>query len=114
MQKLINGRRWGTLTTRARITRVLSGVAVAGLLAGACDVHGISSPGTLAALSVSPNPKTLAINGTQQFTATGSDASGRPVNRASFLIPRCDRSIFLGCGPTIGKEARQIVGSELR
>ena len=80
MKSLMNGRSWATLTRRARVTHVLSGVAIAGLLAVACDVHGISAPGTLVTLSVSPNPKTLAINGTQQFTVTGSDASGRPVN----------------------------------
>ncbi len=80
MKSMMNGRGWATLTRRARITHVLSGVAIAGLLAVACDVHGISAPGTLVTLSVSPNPKTLAINGTQQFTVTGSDASGKSVN----------------------------------
>ena len=80
MKSLMNGRGWATLTRRVRVTHVLSGVAIAGLLAVACDVHGITAPGTLMTLSVSPNPKTLAINGTQQFTATGSDASGKSVN----------------------------------
>jgi hypothetical protein len=79
MQSMMKGRSWSRLATRTRITRALSAVALGGLIAVACDVHGISAPGTLSTLSVSPNPQTLAINGTQQFTATGSDAEGAAV-----------------------------------
>ena len=35
--------------------------------------------GPLASVTVTPNPATMAINGTQQFTATGRDASGNTV-----------------------------------
>ena len=63
----------------ARSTRLLIGVAIAAITATACDVHGISTPGTLATLNVSPNPQTIAANATQQFTATGTDYSGAKV-----------------------------------
>lgn len=63
----------------ARIARVIVAIACAGLFASACDVHGISNPGTLSSISVSPNPQTLAANGTQQFTAVGVDFSGANV-----------------------------------
>lgn len=36
-------------------------------------------PGALATIAVTPNPATLAISATQQFTATGRDASGNAV-----------------------------------
>ena len=38
-----------------------------------------SSVGSLASLSISPNPQTLAINGVQQFVASGKDNSGASV-----------------------------------
>ena len=44
----------------------------------------------LASVTVTPNPDTLAINGTQQFTAVGRDASGNE------RIPQCLTSA--GCG----------------
>ncbi len=43
-----------------------------------CDIHTVSGPGSLATLTVSPNP-TLAVGATQQFTASGVDALGSPV-----------------------------------
>ena len=61
---------------RARIARVVVAIAAAGLFTAACDVHGVSAPGTLATLSISPNPATLPVNGTQQFSAVGKDFSG--------------------------------------
>jgi hypothetical protein len=64
------------LAPRAGIGRVLVAVALAGMFTAACDVHGISEPGTLASLSISPNPQTLAVNGTQQYTAVGRDFTG--------------------------------------
>jgi hypothetical protein len=68
--------------SRARITRVAVALAFAITYTAACDVHGLSEPGTLSTLSISPDPKTLQINGTQQFTAFGKDAAGAnvPVN----------------------------------
>ncbi len=68
--------------SRARIARVAVALAFAITYTAACDVHGLSEPGTLSTLSISPDPKTLQINGTQQFTAFGKDAAGAnvPVN----------------------------------
>ena len=58
--------------------RVLVAVAVAGVVASACDVHGVSAPGTVASITVSPN-STLSPTGTQQMSAVGLDADGRAV-----------------------------------
>ena len=55
-------------------------LATLALVAAGCDVHGVSEPGTLASLSISPNPQTLAVNGTQQFTVIGRDFSGAIVD----------------------------------
>ena len=62
---------------RAGLARIVAAVILAGTLVTACDVHGISAPGTIASLSITPNPKTLAIGATQQFVAVGTDAEGR-------------------------------------
>lgn len=80
MTGVTNGSLARAVARRARITRVILGVAAAGLLTSACDVHGTSAPGTLSTLSVSPDPKTLAINGTQQFAAVGTDFAGVSVS----------------------------------
>jgi hypothetical protein len=53
---------------------------LAALSAAACDVHGISEPGTLRTLTISPDPQSLAVNGTQQFTAVAVDAAGATVS----------------------------------
>jgi hypothetical protein len=37
------------------------------------------TPGALASITVTPNPSTLPINGTQQFTAVGRDVSGNVI-----------------------------------
>ena len=68
------------LAPRAGIVRSLAAVVLAGVLSTGCDVHGASGPGALATIVVAPNPQTLAVNGTQQFTATGRDFSGAPVS----------------------------------
>ncbi|MDP1891985.1 MAG: ice-binding family protein, partial [Gemmatimonadaceae bacterium] len=49
-------------------------VATIGGVSGTATVTVITGP--LATITVSPNPTTLAINGTQQFTAVGTDAGG--------------------------------------
>src|SRR3954470_20139956 len=67
------------LARRARIAPAIIALSFAGIYAAACDVHGLSEPGTVSTLSISPNPQTLAIGGTQQFTATGKDFSGANV-----------------------------------
>jgi len=58
--------------------RVLISVVLAGAITSACDVHGITAPGTLASMTVSPNA-TLTVGATQQMTAVGYDADGRVV-----------------------------------
>jgi len=65
-----------------RHSRSMAAVAFAALCALSavgCDVHGVSEPGTLSAIVVSPNPHTMAVNATQQFTAVGTDFSGARV-----------------------------------
>jgi hypothetical protein len=64
---------------QARLAGILVTVALAGLYTAACDVHGPSDPGDLSAIVVTPNPQILAINGTQQFTAVGTDYDGAVV-----------------------------------
>jgi hypothetical protein len=56
--------------------RTFASLLVAGLLATACDVHGVSGPGSLNSIVVSPNPQSLVVNATQQFTARGADFDG--------------------------------------
>ena len=67
------------LARRTPIARVIGAVAFAGLLAGACDVHGISGPGPLVTIAVTPNPVTMVTGTTQQFVAVGKDFSGANV-----------------------------------
>ena len=55
---------------------------------GACDVHGISEPGTLTTLAVSPNPASMVIGTTQQFTAVGKDFSGANIDDHAHLVCR--------------------------
>ena len=67
-----------TPSPRTWRTRVLLAVACAGVFASACDVHGISDPGALASITVTPDA-TLAQGGTQQMVAVGRDADGNVV-----------------------------------
>jgi hypothetical protein len=76
MKSFMKSRIVEALAPRAPVARVIVAVAFAGLFTGACDVHGISGPGTLSSIVVSPNPQTLAVNGTQQFSVVGKDFSG--------------------------------------
>jgi hypothetical protein len=55
-------------------------VASVGSISGTATV--IVTSGALATLTVTPNPRTLATGGTQQFTAVGRDASGNVVPAA--------------------------------
>lgn len=80
MTSVMKGRIRQALAPHARIARAVAAVAFAGMFAAACDVHGISEPGTLSTLTISPDPQTLAINGTQQFSAVGTDRSGAEVS----------------------------------
>jgi hypothetical protein len=52
--------------------------ATSGAVSGNATVTVTAGP--LAAITVTPNPQTLAINGTQQFTAVGTDAGGNVVS----------------------------------
>lgn len=80
MKRSIKSRVVQAMAPRARIAGVIAAVMAAGLFTASCDVHGLSAPGTLSAIVVSPNPQSLAINGTQQFTAVGTDFSGATVS----------------------------------
>lgn len=81
MQSVIKQHTLHRLTPLKRFTRVLAILACA-VAVSSCDVHGVSEPGSLTTLTVSPHPQILVINGTQQFTATGEDFAGVnvPVN----------------------------------
>ncbi len=59
-----------------RPTRLALGIAAIGLSAAACNTHELAAPGRLASLVVTPNV-TLAVGGTQQFSAVGRDAESR-------------------------------------
>lgn len=70
-------------SVRARIVRslnarIIMAVALAGLSVTACK-NDSTDPGVLSTLVVSPNPATVAPNGTVQFTATGTDFTGASV-----------------------------------
>lgn len=79
MTTIMNNCRGRISARGARITGTII-LACAALFTSGCDVHGASDAGTLSTLTVSPNPRTLAINATQQFTAVGADFSGAPVS----------------------------------
>ena len=78
-----------TNITKNRFTRSISrmsfnvGVLVAlafvGVVSSACDVHGISSPGLLTSITVTPST-TLTVTSTQQMVAVGYDAEGEVVS----------------------------------
>jgi hypothetical protein len=65
-------------STWRRNALVVAVLLVIGVLMAACDVHGVSEPGTLASITVTPNA-TLAAATTQQMVAVGHDADGRIV-----------------------------------
>lgn len=58
--------------------RALLAAVLVVAFAAACDVHGISEPGTLVSITVTPNA-TLTVGGTQQMVAVGYDAEGKTV-----------------------------------
>lgn len=63
------------------IARLALSVPLAALLFVGCEHSGATGPvlGSLAVLTVSPNPQALSVGGTQTFTATGLDANGNAV-----------------------------------
>ncbi len=67
-----------TASTRRRSAmRILAAVSALFVVAS-CDIHTVAGPGSLATLTVTPNP-TLQVGATQQFTASGVDALGVPI-----------------------------------
>jgi len=69
-------------TSRHRSRRVLLGLAALAVVVVACDTHtlvGSGTPGALASITVTPNPTTLAVLTTSQFTAVGRDGSNNVV-----------------------------------
>ena len=76
MNSFVKSRLKYAAATHGRIARAIAAVACVGVFSAACDVHGLSAPGTLATLVITPNPQTLAINATQQFTVVGKDFAG--------------------------------------
>ncbi len=79
MESVMTGRIRHALARHAGTTLVTAVMLTTALLTTACDVHGVSEPGTPSSLSISPNPQTLTVNGTQQFSAVVTDASGAAV-----------------------------------
>ena len=79
MRSVMKSRIVRALAPRARITWMMMAVALGGAFTSSCDVHGISDPGSLVNLVVSPNPTTLPVGGTRQFTVVGTDFSGAVV-----------------------------------
>lgn len=67
-----------SLRTLARQRRSVSLAVAALLLVGACDSP-TGSKRTVASMTVSPTPVSLALLGTQQFTAVGRDAEGKEI-----------------------------------
>lgn len=60
------------------MVRLWFALALAGVVAVACDVHTTTQPGALASITVTPNA-TMSINSTHQFTAVGRDIDGNIV-----------------------------------
>ena len=75
------------ISMESRTSRLAVAVALAGVLAAACDVHTPSAPGSLFTITVTPNV-TLGINTTQQFVAVGRDADDRivPISPAWAIV----------------------------
>jgi hypothetical protein len=76
MIRTIRMRRVSALTRSVSLARLAAVVAMSGLSLGACDVHGVSDPGSLSSISVTPNPVTMTAGSTQQFAAVGKDFDG--------------------------------------
>src|SRR5688500_9462351 len=78
MNRVTHGRSTRLLAQRAPTIRLVAAFALAAVSAG-CDVHGVSEPGTVRTLTISPDPQSVVVNGTQQFSAVAVDASGATV-----------------------------------
>lgn len=78
MNNVINSPTLRAPGSRARIARVITAVAIAGLLSAACS--GSTDVRTTASLTLTPTTTTLPINGTQQFTAVAKASNGKVLN----------------------------------
>jgi len=74
MKSVIRSRTLKALAPRARLARVLTAVALAGLFTAGCK--GTSEPGVTASITISPTSTTLPVNGTQQFTTVAKNSDG--------------------------------------
>ena len=81
MQSSMKRRGVRSLVSRARFARAIVAITCAGVFTASCGDKETSDPtaGVLTTMTVSPGTQTLAINGTQQFTAAGKDVSGTAV-----------------------------------
>lgn len=70
-----------SFSPRASLARVLVAVACAGLFTTACGDKSVVNAvvGVLSSISITPNPDTIAANGSQQFSAVGKDFVGASV-----------------------------------
>ena len=66
------------LGARSVGARTLLTVVLAGAFASACDVHGVTDPGNLYRIAVTPNASISALS-TQQMIAIGYDGDGRVI-----------------------------------
>jgi hypothetical protein len=78
MNNVINSPTLRAPGSRARIARVISAVAIAGLLSAACS--GSTDVRTTRSLTLTPTTATMAVNGTQQFTAVAKASNGAVLN----------------------------------
>ncbi len=67
------------LHPRPRTARVILAVALAGLMTGACENKGSIVDVDVATIVVTPNPVSMGVGATQQFTAVAKDGSGNVV-----------------------------------
>ena len=78
MKSVINSRTLKALAQRARIARVIVGVALAGVFASACSSS--TDLRTTTSLTVTPTTATLAPGGQQQFTVVAKASNGSVLN----------------------------------
>jgi hypothetical protein len=79
MQGFSNSRLVRELARRAPMARAFAALAAAAVFTASCDVHGISEPGSLRSITISPNPQTIGAAQTIQYVAVGRDHAGEVV-----------------------------------
>jgi Ice-binding-like/Bacterial Ig-like domain (group 2) len=79
MRSFMNSRILQAVTPRAPIARSIAAIAIAALFVASCDVHKLSNPGFVTTIDITPNPVTVAVTGTQQFTVVAKDFSGATI-----------------------------------